>query len=74
MSYNWKTVSPGGCDTHNVEHPCGKCAFPNIRSCMPQMIEALILVEPLLKAYNESVWLEAQAKVKAALDKARGQS
>lgn len=25
MKYNWKSVGPGGCDTHCIEHPCGPC-------------------------------------------------
>lgn len=27
--YNWVSVGPGGCDSHNIEHPCGKCLVPN---------------------------------------------
>lgn len=23
--YNWKGTGPGGCDSHNIEHPCGPC-------------------------------------------------
>ncbi len=23
--YNWKSNGPGGCDDHNIEHPCGLC-------------------------------------------------
>lgn len=23
--YNWKSEGPGGCDKHNIEHPCGFC-------------------------------------------------
>lgn len=23
--YNWESTGPGGCDSHNVEHPCGRC-------------------------------------------------
>ncbi len=23
--YNWKSNGPGGCDDHNIEHPCGPC-------------------------------------------------
>lgn len=23
--YNWKSTGPGGCDAHNIEHPCGRC-------------------------------------------------
>lgn len=23
--YNWNSTGPGGCDSHNIEHPCGKC-------------------------------------------------
>lgn len=22
---NWTSTGPGGCDDHNIEHPCGKC-------------------------------------------------
>ena len=25
LKYNWKSTGPGGCDAHNIEHPCGKC-------------------------------------------------
>lgn len=24
-NYNWESVGPGGCDSHNIEHPCGVC-------------------------------------------------
>ncbi len=24
-NYNWKMTGPGGCDAHNIEHPCGPC-------------------------------------------------
>lgn len=24
--YNWNSTGPGGCDSHCIEHPCGRCA------------------------------------------------
>lgn len=30
-NYNWKSVGPGGCDAHNIEHPCGRCINPKAR-------------------------------------------
>lgn len=30
--YNWDSVGPGGCDSHNVEHPCGHCHLKR-RNC-----------------------------------------
>lgn len=24
-NYNWASDGPGGCDSHGIEHPCGRC-------------------------------------------------